>query len=202
MRPLYHNWRRESLIWTCWQRTGWQRSFRACSSSPEPRLFDLARCLAELSLSSPLYSLGGNPSGPLPAAQSSLKHSMPNMTGRQGHRTMEMNVGSSAPYLTCTPCVPLFCTSFLGVETEALLDYQGRAGDHFHCAVGPSPGHIRCRNMTVHKQVRDPHLNPPAHRVNFRVNIMKLSHLVVFNFSSWWCHSLTPMLGRRRRSTI
>ena len=31
------------------------------------------------------------------------------------------------------------------METEALLDYQGRAGDHFHCTVEPSPGHIRCR---------------------------------------------------------
>ena len=28
----------------------------------------------------------------------------------------------------------------IGVETEGLLDYQGRAGDHFHCAVEPSPG--------------------------------------------------------------
>ena len=26
-----------------------------------------------------------------------------------------------------------------------LLDNQGRAGDHFHCTVEPSPGHIRCR---------------------------------------------------------
>ena len=60
---------------------------------------------------------------------------------------MEMNGGSSAPYLACTPCVPLFCALFLGVETEELLDYQGRAGDHFHCTVEPSPGHIRCRPL-------------------------------------------------------
>ena len=38
--------------------------------------------------------------------------SMPNMTGRPGYRTMEMIGGSSAPYLACTPCVPLFCNSF------------------------------------------------------------------------------------------
>ena len=37
---------------------------------------------------------------------------MPNMTGRPGSRTMEMIGGSSAPYLDCTPCVPLFCTLF------------------------------------------------------------------------------------------
>ena len=40
------------------------------------------------------------------------------------------------------PCL-LHC--LFGVETEGLLDYQGRAGDHFHCTVEPSPGHIRCR---------------------------------------------------------
>ena len=54
--------------------------------------------------------------------------SMPNMTGRPGYRTMEMNGGSSAPYLACTPCVPLFCALLNRGGTEELLDYQGRAG--------------------------------------------------------------------------
>ena len=36
--------------------------------------------------------------------------SMPNMTGRPGHRTMEMIGGSSAPYLACTP--------FLSAQTQ------------------------------------------------------------------------------------
>ena len=50
---------------------------------------------------------------------------------------MEMSGGGSAPYLACTPCVPLFCTSFKKwVETEELLDYQERAGDHVHCTGG------------------------------------------------------------------
>ena len=53
---------------------------------------------------------------------------MPNMTGRPGCRTMEMIGGSSVSYLTRTPCVPLFCASLLRVETEGVLDYQGRAG--------------------------------------------------------------------------
>ena len=53
---------------------------------------------------------------------------MPNMTGRPGYRTMEMNGGSSAPYLACTPCVPLFVHCLIRVEAEGLLDYQGRAG--------------------------------------------------------------------------
>ena len=39
-----------------------------------------------------------------------------------------MNGGSSAPYLACTPCVPLFVYCLIRVEAEGLLDYQGRAG--------------------------------------------------------------------------
>ena len=53
------------------------------------------------------------------------KKSMPNMTGRPGHRTMEMNGGSSAPYLACTPCVPLFVHCLIRAETED----QGRRGN-------------------------------------------------------------------------
>ena len=33
----------------------------------------------------------------------------------------------------------------IGLETKNVLDYQGRAGDYFHCTVERSPGHIRCR---------------------------------------------------------
>ena len=50
------------------------------------------------------------------------------MTGRPGHWTMEMNGGSSAPYLACTPYVPLFVHCLIRVEAEGFLDYQGRAG--------------------------------------------------------------------------
>ena len=92
---------------------------------------------------------------------------MPNMTGRPGHQTMEMNGGSSAPYVACTPCVPLLCTSFDRGGNKALLDYQGRAGDHFHCTVEPLPGHIRCGFFGSHNLPRKPLLqenpgqNPP-----------------------------------------
>ena len=58
----------------------------------------------------------------------SLQNSMPNMTGRPGYWTREMNGGSSAPHLACTPCVPLFVHCLTRVEAEGLLDYQGRAG--------------------------------------------------------------------------
>ena len=40
---------------------------------------------------------------------------------------------------------PCFILCLIGLETEGLLDYQGRAGDHVHCTVEPSPGHIWCR---------------------------------------------------------
>ena len=52
------------------------------------------------------------------------------MTGRTGHRTMEMNGGlrKSRSYLARTPCVPLFCTLFNRVGDRRVLDYQGRAG--------------------------------------------------------------------------
>ena len=40
---------------------------------------------------------------------------------------------------------PRFLYCLIGVETEGLLDFQGLAGDHFHCTVEPSPCHIRCR---------------------------------------------------------
>ena len=53
---------------------------------------------------------------------------MPDVTGRPGYWTMEMNGGSSAPHLACTPCVPLFVHCLKRVEAEGLLDYQGRAG--------------------------------------------------------------------------
>ena len=38
---------------------------------------------------------------------------------------------------------PCLLHSLIGVE--GLSNYQGRGGDHFHCTVEPSPGHIRCR---------------------------------------------------------
>ena len=54
--------------------------------------------------------------------------SMPNMTGRPAHRTMEMNGGSSVPYLARTLAFPCSVQCLIGVEAEGLFDYQGRAG--------------------------------------------------------------------------
>ena len=79
----------------------------------------------------------------------SLEISTPNMTGRPGCRTMEMNRGSSAPYLASTPCVPLFCTLFNRGGNRRAFRLPGASGDHFHCTVEPSPGHSRCRKSCV-----------------------------------------------------
>ena len=75
-----------------------------------------------------------------------------NGTNRIGDRTTQ-NLLSGTDMTGEVPCrtslvplaFPCFVLCLIGVETEGLLDYQGRAGDHFHCTVEPSPGHIRCR---------------------------------------------------------
>ena len=60
---------------------------------------------------------------------------------------------------------PCFVLRLIGVETEGLLDYQGRAGDHFqgdhfHCTVEPSSGHIRCRILWRGNMLHFPGLQP------------------------------------------
>ena len=51
-----------------------------------------------------------------------------------------MNGGSSASYLACTPCVPLIGTLFSRGGNIRAFRLAGEGGDHFHCAVEPSPG--------------------------------------------------------------
>ena len=65
------------------------------------------------------------------APKSHPEFSMPNMTGRPGYRTMEMSGGSSAPYLACTPCVPLFCTSFNRGGNRGAFSRLGTGGGSF-----------------------------------------------------------------------
>ena len=56
-----------------------------------------------------------------------------------------MNGGTSAPYLACAPCIPLSCALFNKGGSRGAFRLPGAGGDHFHCTVEPSPGHIRCR---------------------------------------------------------
>ena len=50
------------------------------------------------------------------------------MTGRPGHRTMEMDGRSTVSYLVRTPRVPVFMLIVLGLEAKGLLAFQGRRG--------------------------------------------------------------------------
>ena len=58
---------------------------------------------------------------------------------------MEMIGGSSASCLARAPCVPLCSTLFNRGGNRRAFRLPGEGGDHFHCAVEPSPGHIQCR---------------------------------------------------------
>ena len=41
---------------------------------------------------------------------------------------------------------PMFSTLFSKAGNRKAFRLQGAGGDHFHCTVEPSPGHIRCRH--------------------------------------------------------
>ena len=81
---------------------------------------------------------------------------MPNMTGRPGYRTMEMNGGSSAPYLACIPCVPLYCTSFNRGGNRIAFRLPGARGVSFplyggtfarSCSVSRN-GHLKAKSAS------------------------------------------------------
>ena len=68
------------------------------------------------------------------------------MTGRPGHRTMEMNGKSTVSYLVRTPRVPFFMLILIGLAgSKEPFSFPGATWDHFRCTVEPLPGHIRCR---------------------------------------------------------
>ena len=49
------------------------------------------------------------------------------------------------PRRTSLACVSLFCTLLDMGGNRSAFRLSGKGGDHFHCAVEPSPGHIWCR---------------------------------------------------------
>ena len=50
------------------------------------------------------------------------------MTGRPGHRTMEMNGRSTVSYLARTPRAPFSMLFLKALEAKGLLAFQGRRG--------------------------------------------------------------------------
>ena len=79
---------------------------------------------------------------------------MPNMTGRPGYRTMEMNEGSSASYLARTPCVPFFSTLFNGGGNRRAFGLPGAGGGSF-----PLYGGTFARSYSV--SIGDKNDDPP-----------------------------------------
>ena len=62
------------------------------------------------------------------------------MTGQPGHRTMEMNGGSSVPYLARTPCIPSFFTLFNIVGNRKAFRLPGEGVSTWPIGCGtPSP---------------------------------------------------------------
>ena len=47
------------------------------------------------------------------------------------------------------PLRPFFCTSVFRGGNRRAFRLPGEGGDHFHCTVEPSPGHIRCRRKST-----------------------------------------------------
>ena len=94
---------------------------------------------------------------------------VPNMTGRPGCRTMEINGGSSVLYLACTPCVQFVLISTNRGGKRRAFKLPGERGDHFHCAVEPSSGHIRCRTRLGERyhSSREQSTPPPPPSPNF-----------------------------------
>ena len=43
---------------------------------------------------------------------------------------------------------PRFLFCLIGGGNRRVFRLAGEGGDHFHCTVDPSPGHIRCREFT------------------------------------------------------
>ena len=84
-----------------------------------------------------------------------------NKTGRPWCRTMEMKGGNSASYLARAPCVPLvlYFVFHRGGDRRVFRP-PGEDGDHFHCTVEPSPGHIRCCQLDIFE---NPPRAPPTH---------------------------------------
>ena len=66
---------------------------------------------------------------------------------------MELNGGSSAPYLACTPCVPLFCTLFSRDGNRRAFSLPGAGGGSF-----PLCGGTFARSYSVSKKTSVEHL--------------------------------------------
>ena len=115
------------------------------------------------------------------------KDPMPNMTGRLGYWTKEMNGGSSAAYLARTPCIPLCCT-LLNRDGNRMVFRLGAGGGSF-----PLYGGTFARSYSVSKD--------PNYRVWYALR-MERSNCVFFQ-PPLFCQRVpafwTQNLGKNRR---
>ena len=95
---------------------------------------------------------------------------------------------------------PCFVLCLIGVETEALLDYQGRAGDHFHCALEPSPSHIRRRQKWLKSDFRGPPKSNPKSNLTSDFLTRKSQNLVTFRVKKLFSGSFRVTLGGPQKS--
>ena len=101
--------------------------------------------------------------------------------------------------------LPCFVLCLIGLETEGLLDHQGRAGDHFHCTVEPSSGHIRCRFLDYtspfFRELISVRTTPPITPKNFwgfkKRNSQKRVHLFMLPPSGGSPPPITPKYSQR-----
>ena len=109
------------------------------------------------------------------------------MTGRPGHRTMEMNGGSSAPYLARTPCVPSFSTLFNRGGNRRAFRLPGAGGGSF-----PLYGGTFARSYSVSSKTKGPgEKGAPRNDQKFRLSNWPISSADL---------PMTP--NRQGRSTI
>ena len=102
------------------------------------------------------------------------------MTGRPGYSDNGNDWKKFRVVPRLYPLRSLVCTLFNKGGSRGAFGLPGTGGDHFHCAVEPSPSHIRCRP-----------LNPPTPP---RCEISKHAMTSAYN-----CHHFAPKMPSQKR---
>ena len=132
-----------------------------CISSPQLELSAVPSCRFTAALGSGL--MGSRPQLPRPCAESGQIR-RPSLGFFRQEEEKHKDLLSIAQYDWTTgapdngiewrkyrvvprshPLRPLFCALFNRGGNRRAFRLPGEGGDHFHCTVEPSPGHIRCR---------------------------------------------------------
>ena len=99
------------------------------------------------------------------------------------------------------PLRSLVCTLFKKGGNRRAFRLPGVGGDHFHCKVEPSPGHIRCRNvcappMPINYHLQKYHLSGVlSHRPS---RSPKSAFFLFFRFLPFFSFHFQQKTGRHR----